>query len=63
MEYYRLGNFKFKYKYNNISSACAWLLASPSSYAGNTFMGVSTGANSDTMMASSSRGLAPAFKV
>ena len=61
--YYVAGNSKVKYRYNSTAAVVFWWERSVDAPTANNFCGVNTNGTANRAFASSSRGLAPAFKV
>ena len=61
--YYSAGNSKVMYRHNATSSAASWLERSPTSGISNSFCAVYNGGFATALVAYSSRGVSPYFKV
>lgn len=61
--YFKNGSSKVKYRYDSQSSAVRWWSRSPYSYSSTSFCDVSSGGSAYTTSATTSGGVAPAFKV
>ena len=62
-QYYKNGNSKVKYRHDSTGSTVRWWERSPYASDSSAFCGVNAIGNASTSGASSSRGVAPAFRV